>query len=298
MSRLRLNTSLTLGLILSALLLVTLVVPFVMDLPDPMDLKMTMEVDGALKKPPYAPGVGGYLLGSDQGGRDLFARIIYGARSTLLLGVTVAVGRTLLAIPLGLLSGWYRGLFGRAVAAVSTGMGALPTLVLTTFILWSVQRVVRADWLLLYGGVILLVGLPRLAEQVRLLTEETLTMPHVEAAVAVGATPLRILRKHVLPIIRGDILVSVAAETAWVLMIIGQLAIFNIFASGMTSIQVGERWIILDGQPEWGLMLGANRDLIRGQHWWVPVFPAIALGLTVACFQLLAEGVRVRWLRR
>jgi peptide/nickel transport system permease protein len=296
--RLRLNVWLVLGALLALALITVLVLPSVVKLTDPDAQRMAAEVGGKMKPAPFRPGEAGFPLGSDQAGRDMLSRLVYGARQTVSLALLITLARAAFAIPLGLAAGWRNGWAARLLAGLGMGFSAVPTLVLVIFALQSLQAVSGSSWRLVYVATLLIVGVPRLADQVRRLTEEAAGRPHLEAAVAVGAGRLRILGRHVLPLLRSDLLVILAAEMAWVLMLIGQIAIFGLLLGGMVAIpRDGFPPIIVERTIEWGQMLGVNRSVAR-DYPWIALYPALALGLTVACFQLLAEGLRLRWAQR
>lgn len=292
------NVPLWLGTTLLAGLLLLLVLPLIVGLKDPDAISVATRVGERVVKAPYAPGQLGYVLGSDWAGRDVLSRVVYGARITLLIAVVVTSLRAALAIPAGLLAGWYGGLAARVISALSTGTSALPSIVLATLILGGIQKAVpESGWLWTYCGVMVLIGTPRLAEQVRRLTEETARRQHIEAAVALGAPPRRIILKHIFPLMNGELAVSLAAEMAWALVMMGQLAIFNIWVGGYVAVELIDSVLRLEKFPEWGQMMGANRDLLRTGQWWIPVAPGVALGATVVGLQLLAEGLRLRTAR-
>ncbi|MDF2627381.1 MAG: oligopeptide transporter permease protein [Symbiobacteriaceae bacterium] len=298
MSR-RWNLPLLLGLAMAVALIAAIVVPWVAPVGDPDRLTSMIKVDGKLVLPPFAPGQAGMLLGSDQGGRDLLVRIVYGARTTVLYALLITLVRVALALPLGLLAGWYKGWLAGLTRVMVTATNGVPGPVIVTVVLGGLGGFVQGSgWLALYCVAVAAIGFPRLAEQVRRLTEETAKRPYIEAAVATGAPVRRVLWRHILPVISGDVMVSVATEMGWVLLIMGQLAIFGINLGGTVRLSFdGRPPIILEKVPEWGQMLGMNRSLVR-THPWVPLYPAVALAMTVACLQFLAEGLRRRWLRR
>lgn len=299
MRRLRINAPALVALILALPLLALLLLPLVVDLPDPAQTRLAADVGDRVMPPPYKPGQFDYLLGSDRAGRDLLARLAYGGRLTLSVALSISLLRAAASLPLGLLAGWYGGWAARLISAFSFGLGALPSLVLVTFALSGIRAVAQGNaWIGAYIGVAALAGAPHLAEQVRRLTREIAARPHVEAAVSLGAGPPRILTRHVLPLMAGNLAVAFAADVAWVLIMMGQLSVFGIYLGGTLVIErLGHLPLVLESQPEWGQMLGANRDLLR-THPWIPISPALGIGLAASCFQMLAEGLRIRWARR
>lgn len=298
-ARLRLNTPLVVGSLLMLLLLVVLILPSIADLPDPNVTRMIGQVNGKTVAPPFSPGQIGYVWGSDAAGRDVFARVIHGARPSVGLALGVAAARALLCIPLGLLAGWRGGWLGRTVHGLATGFASLPTLLLVIYVLRTLGLFVTSGpWWLLTAAVLVVAGVPRLAEQVRRLSEEAAVRPHIEAAVATGASDWRIMWKHIFPLLKGDLLVAMTAEMGWVLLMLGQITIFGIVFGGAIAVpREGMAALRVERLPEWGQAMGVNVGLLR-THPWVPYAPAAALGLTIVGFQLLAEGIRQRWVRR
>jgi peptide/nickel transport system permease protein len=293
----RWNLPLLTGLALLALLLASLLAPSLVDTSAADLVKPYQEVNGATKVAPFAPGVNGYALGTDMAGRDVFMRVLAGGRLTLGLAVGVLLARFLIAVPLGLVLGWVGGSPSGVMSSLASATGAIPNLIfllLLTVIVQPLGMHPVASIML----VLTLVGLPRLTEQVRKVTIHLKELPHIEAAVSLGATSPRILAKHIWPIMKGDLAVTVASELAWVLIMLTQMAIFGrLFVTGQFVLDLGIRRLILDDAPEWATMLAVNYARLRS-YWWIPLYPAVALGLATTCFHMLAEGMRIRWVGR
>jgi len=297
--RRRIPPSLAVAALMVSGLVIVLLLPAFADLPHPQQ-GVLLQMDGTrLAAPPYRPGQLGYALGSDLVGRDYLSRLVYGARTTLGLALMINLIRFAAGVPAGLWAGWRGGWPARAVQAAATGFGALPALVLVLVAargLWPFFLGGR-QWMIAYVLILALSGAPRIAEQVRRRAEEVLLMPHVEAAVAVGARPARIIRRHVLPVMRGDLLVMAPSEMGWVLMIMAQLALFGVHPGGAVEVEtITGNIYYVEYMAEWGQMLGTNREFLL-QYPWLPIYPGIALGLSAATFHLLAEGLRERDLR-
>lgn len=301
----RWNGPLLAGGIMLLILLVLVLVPEILPLQDPALEHESIRVGEKLLKPPFAPGEAGFLLGSDSLGRDLLSRLVYGARTTLGIAGLITLGRVLLAVPLGLLAGWRKGWIGRVTEFLSVSMGILPSLLLLILTMATLKFMVVLSLIqgsmttlfIYYGIALMLIGVPRLADQVRQLTEIAAQLPHVEGAVAIGARPGRILLRHLLPSIQSDLLVILAAEIGWVLMMMGQAAIFGYTMGPTTMTKLeGYRTLTADVNPEWALMVGLNRPLLRTFPWTL-LYPALALGMTVGSLQLLSEGLRQRFAR-
>ncbi len=292
----RIPPSLVIGLVMLAGLGLLLVLPVFYDLPHPQQGVLLQFEGTRLAAPPYRPGQLGYPLGSDLVGRDYLSRLVHGARTTLGLALAISLIRFAAALPAGLWAGWRRGWLAGAVQAAATGFGSLPTLVLVFIAMRGVWPLLAGSggWMMAYVAMLGLAGAPRIAEQVRRRTEEIILMPHVEAAQAIGARPARIVWRHVLPVMRGDLLVMAPSEMAWVLMIMAQLALFGIHPGGEVQIEtITGNVYTVEYMAEWGQMLGTNRAFLL-QYPWLPIYPGLALGLSAATFHLLAEGLRER----
>lgn len=292
----RIPLSLIIGLVLLGGLGVVLLLPFLCDLPHPQQGVLLQMEGRRLVAPPYQPGQLGYVLGSDFLGRDYWSRLVYGARITVGLALMINLIRFALALPVGLQAGWRRGWLARAVQAAAAGFGSLPALVLVYIVLRGLWPFFLGGnaWMVAYVLVLGLAGAPRIAEQVRRRTEEIALMPHVEAVQALGARPARILRRHVLPIMRADLLVMAPSEMAWVLMIMAQLAVFGVHPGGAVQVEtISGNIAVAEYLPEWGQMLGTNIPYLLSYP-WLPFYPGLAIGLTAAGFHLLAEGLRER----
>lgn len=290
--RLRLNVPLALALLLLAGFAVMLVLPAIAELKDPFEDNLRLRVDGRMKWAPFRAGEAGFQLGTDRAGRDVVSRLIYGARYSLALTVGVTLVRAVCAVPIGLLTGWYGGRLYRFVQGVTVGFGAIPNLLLFVILVSAIKSVFGLP--LPYWSVLLLLGLPRLTSLVADLTRHAATLDHIEAAQALGARLWRILLRHILPVIRGDLLIALATEASLVLVAMGQLAILDITYSDLAMYQgAANLAFTVDGLPEWAQMMGVNRQDIRLAP-WVVVGPALCLGLAAAAFQLLAEGLRRR----
>lgn len=288
----RLNFPLIIAIALLLGLAAVLLLPYFADLRSPDEMTVSLMIDGRAKWPPYKPGDGGFVLGTDVAGRDILARIVYGARYSLAIALGAALARGLLAVIIGLLGGWYGGWLRRFIDTATVGFGALPIILLFIIVRQGILTIF--DYEIPYVLLLLLIGLPRLTGQVADLTEKAAAGMHIEAAVAVGAHPLRILVRHVAPIIRGPFLTSLAAEASLILVTMGQLAVLGVTIGGIEQVAVSDDPPIdvhVEIIPEWAQMMGANWGSMRLVPWLV-LGPALSLGAAAAAFQLLAEGLR------
>lgn len=230
---------------------------------DPLEQDLT-----AFLEPPAATA----WFGTDELGRDLLSRVVAAARADLLLvilGIGLAVA---LALPLGLLAGYFRGPLDRAVTALSDAVLTFPSLVLAVVLVS------------LFGaglpGVVAAVGLttaPALLRLVRSLVLQTAGQEFVDAARALGAGHAAILARHVVPAILGRGIVYTT--------LLGSHALLTVTALGFLGLG------IQPPAPEWGNML-ANARTYLGTAPWLIVFPAVAIVLVILGLNLLGEALR------
>lgn len=227
-----------------------------------------VSVDPANRLSPPMPG---HPFGTDNFGRDLYARTLYGARISLAAGFGVAVLALAGGIVFGLLSGYYRRLDG-VLMRVMDAMMAFPGIILAIGIV-AARGPSLANVILALG----VIFMPRVARLVRSIVLSVRERQFVEAARAIGATDLRVLVRHVLP-------------NAWSPIVIQGTFIF---AEGV----LGEATLSFLGVgpppefPSWGNILGEARLYIREAPWMM-LLPGLALTLTVLSLNLLGDTVR------
>lgn len=211
-------------------------------------------------------------LGTDKLGRDMFARILFGARISIRIGF-VAVG---LAISVGTVIGLVAGYFGGKTESVLMGamdlMLAFPSIILAIAIATILGPSINN--LMIAVGIVYIPQYARLCRSAVLSVKET---EYIEAARAVGALVPRILIRHVLPNILAPLLVQATLG----------IATAELEAAGLSYLGLGAR----PPTPEWGAMLNDARD-----YWlsapWALIFPGSAITLVVLGFNLLGDGLR------
>jgi peptide/nickel transport system permease protein len=218
------------------------------------------------------PPLGAHLLGTDALGRDVFARIVHGARTSLGAALFAALGFVAIGSLLGALGGFFGGVFDGVVARLTETLTAFPTLVLVLV----VQAVVSHPtlWTLL-----LAIGLTRWPEVARLVRAEVMlvsSQDYVVAARALGAGPWRILRRHVLPNAVAPILVAGTFGLASVVLVEASLDFLGVGAPA--------------GSASWGETLSETRNHLAA--WWLLAFPGLAVFATVLALNLVGEAMR------
>ena len=228
--------------------------------------------DPMAANPPEAnlPPSPAHLLGTDQFGRDVWSRTLWGGQRTLsvaLLSTAIAIAPGLL---LGLVAGYWGGALDRALMALMDALLAFPGLLLAMALValtgYGPQQIALAV------GV---AGAPAYARVARAAVLEARAMPYVEAARAVGARRARVITRHILPNIGGALVAFAAVTFSWSLL---NAAALNFLGLG-GSISA----------PDWGIMLADARAAFRVAP-WIGAAPGLAITLTVLAANALAEG--------
>ena len=248
---------------------------------------------GKLAPVPYQPGTYYMPFGSDMLRRDMFSRIVYGSRYTLLFGIVTAAVRIVLGAALGVFGVWFvrwRSLIDVLVRVSS----AIPAIVFALLPLGLIQRFGSIE-LSMVGFVVVLslTGWAEASVRVRLATEQLRRQPFVEAAYALGLRDGAILWRHILPNLRDILLVEATYATAAVLLLIAELGFLGVYIAGAEIEGTGNNVTVDPVFAEWGSMLARGvRDEPRG--WWLLLVPAGAFVIAILAFNLLAEGLRRR----
>ena len=212
-----------------------------------------------------------HLMGTDELGRDLYARIVYGARYSLAIAALTAFGAVLCGTVLGLVAGFFRRLDAplmRVVDAMMSFPDILLAIALVAILGPSLVNVVLA---------LVLVYTPRVARVVRASTLVVRELLFVEAVRALGVRTSRILWRHILPNLMSPILVQVSFIFAYAILA----------EAGLSFLGVG----VPPEIPTWGTMVAGSQQYAH-QAFWVVLFPGVAIILTALSLQLLGDGVR------
>jgi peptide/nickel transport system permease protein len=213
-----------------------------------------------------------HLLGTDDLGRDVMSRMIWGARISLAVGF-VAIGiATLIGMLLGALAGYYGGWTDRVIMRFIDIMLSIPTFFL---ILAVIAFIGPSIW-----NIMIVIGLTSWMGVARLVRAEFLSLKEREfvlAARAVGASDVRIIFRHVMINSMAPVLVSAVLGVAGAVLV----------ESALSFLGIG----IQPPTPSWGNILSLGKDYIE-LAWWLSVYPGLAILITVLGYNLLGEGIR------
>lgn len=220
----------------------------------------------------FRPPSSEHFLGTDEFGRDVFSRIIYGARISLQIGFIAVFISLILGVSLGLISGYYGGWLDMLIMRFMDLMLSFPYILLALVIM-SILGPGIYNAMVAIG----IVYVPQYARIVRSSVLSVKKKEYVMAAQALGASDLRIILKHVF-------LNSMAPIIIQTTLSIGR-AIIN--AAGLSFLGLGAQ----PPTPEWGAMLSNGQDFLRNAP-WIATFPGIAIALLVLGFNLVGDGFR------
>jgi len=221
---------------------------------------------------PVGPGIHGFLLGTDEIGRDLLVRIAYGARISLFVGILTTAIATVAGVSIGLIAGYFGGLVDTFLARVIDAALAFPFIVLALAL-----AAVFHPSLAIVIGVITFFSWAGISRIVRGQTLSLKEKEYIEAARSIGAGPWRIMFIDILPNLLGPVLVLATLYIPTAVT----------FEATLSFLGIG----IPEPAPSWGNILGEAQSFYQ-TSWWYVVFPAAALLITTLAFNLLGDGIR------
>lgn len=242
--------------------------------------------------PPYPPSAG-HWLGTDFLGRDMWSRLVYGTRWSLLIGLLVMGARLVIALPLAYAAAKRPRTVGWFVGRLYIFTGSVPPLIIYLLVLSNGYIRGLGLWpcLSLTVGLLAFFEWPRLAVQLQGRIETLQAQPFMEGAVAVGATSRQIYRQHLRPHLWPIVIQAGAQEVARALLVVGQLGVFGIMSGGgvleeFTPMRVE----VISGVPEWGATLAEARKYALVAP-WIVLAPAVALFVAISGANWLAMGL-------
>ena len=213
-------------------------------------------------------------LGTDKPGRDVLARVIYGAAPTLLGALVVVIVSGVVGVPLGLIAGYYGGRREAIVMRPLDALLAFPALLLAVLVVATFGRGLNTVVLAL--GIIYVPAMARLVRSVTLVQR---SQAYVDAGTALGYSDRRILFRHILPNLVGPVVVQSTIDLAYAILDIAALSFLGL----------GQQ----PPDPDWGSMLADGRSYLLQNP--LPALSAgLAIMIAVVCFNLVGDGLRVQ----
>ena len=229
-------------------------------------------------KPPFwvTGGTTKYLLGTDQLGRDVLSRLIFGARVSMVVGFTAVIFAGVLGTSLGILSGYLGGWVDQVIMRVTDAWLALPALMFAIFLAAIVGP---SMW-----NIVIILGLVFWTRYARVIRGEVLSLKErefVRLAIVAGCSKLTIMRRHILPNVVNSAIVLGT-------LMLGQVIIAE---ATLSFLGVG----VPPPEPAWGLMLSDGKQGLMVGYWWLTVFPGGCIVLMVLSANILGDWFRVKF---
>ena len=215
---------------------------------------------------------GVFWFGTDRMGSDIYSRILFGARITIAIALIAISVSVLIGVPIGLIAGYYHGWFSDMLMRISDIFLAVPQIVLAIAIAQTLGPSIE--------NVILALSATYWPFWTRLVYAETRATQKetfVEANIALGASPARVMIMHILPNISGSIIVRTTIGMGGTILTAATLGFLGLGAPAPS--------------PEWGRMISESREFLP-EAWWYATAPGVAIFLVVMGFNLLGDGLR------
>jgi peptide/nickel transport system permease protein len=213
-------------------------------------------------------------FGTDQVGRDILSRVIYGARVSPLIAVAVLLIATVIGVPLGLAAGYFGGVIDDVIMRVTDVFLAVPALLLALALSSVLSPTI--------GSTIMAISVTWWPWYARLVRGEAASIRgrrYIESCQALGLPRWRILLRHVLPNATTPVLVQMSLDFGTVILT----------ASALSFLGLG----VQDPAPDWGLMVSEGQVYFT-TNWWLVTFPGLAILFTALAFNMLGDGLRDR----
>ncbi|EST54857.1 cytochrome C550 [Brevibacillus panacihumi W25] len=220
----------------------------------------------------FAPPSADHWFGTDEVGRDIFTRILYGARLSLGVGVAVVVGAGVIGTIIGAVSGYFGGRIDQLIMRLMDIILAFPALVLAMAIAATLGPNLQ--------NAMLAIAIIKIPVYVRLARAETLALREklfVKAAVTFGIPSWFIIVRHIIPNALSPVIIQVTLDIGDAILLVATLGFLGLGAQPPT--------------PEWGAMISIGWKYLL-DYWWYPTFPGLALFLASCGFNLIGDGIR------
>ncbi|MBD5770691.1 dipeptide ABC transporter permease DppC [Marinomonas colpomeniae] len=213
-----------------------------------------------------------FVLGTDDVGRDILSRLIYGSRLSIAVGIVAVTASLIMGILLGLVAGYFKGLIDTAIMRIVDIMLAMPSLLLAIAIVAILgPSIVNA------ALAISIVSLPHYVRLTRAATMAEMSRDYVTSSRVIGASPLRLMFVCILPNCLAPLIVQATLGFSSAILDMAALGFLGLGAQPPT--------------PEWGSMLANALQFVQ-RAWWVVTFPGLIILITVLAFNLMGDGLR------
>jgi peptide/nickel transport system permease protein len=238
----------------------------------------TEPIPGAkIFEPPFWASGGSVraLLGTDYQSRDVLSRLIFGARVSLIVGVTGTIVAGSIGTTLGMLAGYLGGWVDQVIMRITDAWLALPALVFAIFLATMVGP---SMW-----NIVVILGAVYWTRYTRVIRGEVLSLRErefVKLAEIAGAGRTRVILRHILPNVMNSVMVLASLT----------IGVVIIAEASLSFLGVG----VPPPQPAWGSMLADGRSMLMVGDWWLTIFPGLGIMLVVLATQLLGDWLRIR----
>jgi len=213
-----------------------------------------------------------FVLGTDDVGRDILSRLIYGSRLSIAVGIVAVTASLVIGILLGLVAGYFKGMIDTAIMRIVDIMLAMPSLLLAIAIVAILgPSIVNA------ALAISIVSLPHYVRLTRAATMSEMSRDYVTSSRVIGASPLRLMFVCILPNCLAPLIVQATLGFSSAILDMAALGFLGLGAQPPT--------------PEWGSMLANALQFVQ-RAWWVVTFPGLMILITVLAFNLMGDGLR------
>jgi peptide/nickel transport system permease protein len=250
---------------LALITLAALLAPWIA--PYPQDASLGVHFDKALSPPSRE-----HFFGTDEAGRDIFSRLLFGARLSLMLAVIVLGISFSIGVPLGIIAGYYGGAVDEIIMRVTDVFSSIPALVMAMAVCVLLRPSLENS--------MIAIALVWWRSFCRLAYGETLSLKQedfVTVSRSLGSSSSYIMFREILPNMTSSLLVKLTLDAGYAILVGTSISYLGAGASPPT--------------PEWGIMVAEGRHALPGS-WWASLFPGLAIFLTVLSFNLLGDGLR------
>jgi len=235
--------------------------------PYPKDAGLGVHFDNALSLPCRE-----HIFGTDEAGRDIFSRLLFGARLSLMLAVIVLGIAFSIGVPLGIIAGYYGGAVDEIIMRITDVFSSIPALVMAMAVCVLLKPSLENS--------MIAIALVWWRSFCRLAYGETLSLKQedfVTVSRSLGSSSFYIMFREILPNMTSSLLVKITLDAGYAILVGTSISYLGAGASPPT--------------PEWGIMVAEGRHYLPAS-WWPSLFPGLAIFLTVLSFNLLGDGLR------